>query len=133
MALLVPDAGEANMLDELLKNTTPETQKLKLYSNDISPAEGDTAATYTEATIAGYALISLVRATGGAASSSGGVTTSVYPQQTFSFTGTGIIVGYYLIKATAATILWAERVFSTPGQTFNNGDQFKLTPKLQLE
>jgi len=133
MALLVPDAGEANMLDELLKNTTPEAQKLKLYKNDISPAEGDTAATYVAADISGYAEIALTRGTWGAASTSGGTTTSTYPQQTFNFTGTGVIVGYYVVKATAGTILWAERIFSTPGQTFNNGDSLKLTAKLVLE
>jgi len=132
MTLLVPNAGERAMLDELLKNTTPETQILRLYENDITPAEGDTAGSYTQATIAGYAAINLVRATWGAAADNGGISSSTYPQQTFNFTGTGVIVGYYVIKAIAGTILWSERLFTTPGQTFNNLDSLKLTPYIEL-
>lgn len=132
MALLVPDVGEVAALDMWLSDAAPEAQTLKLYLNDISPAEGDTAVTYTEATISGYSAKSLVRATWGAAATVTGTTTKAYPAQVFSFTGTGIIVGYFVIKVTAGTLLWAERIYSTPGQTFNNGDSLTLTPKIQL-
>lgn len=133
MALVLADVGERSGLDMWLSDTTPEAQTLKLYSNDISPAEGDTHSTYTEATISGYSAKSLARATWNAASTNTGTTTKSYPQQTFNFTGTGTIVGYYIIKATAGTLLWAERMFTSPGQTFNNGDSYALTIQIQLD
>lgn len=131
MALLIPDVGEAAMLDELLKNTTPEAQKLKLYESNTTPAEGDTHASYTEATIAGYSLVTFTRGTWGAASTSVGTTTSTYPEQTFTFSGSGTVYGYTVTKSTAGTLLWAELVFSG-GQAFISGDVLKLTCKLQL-
>ncbi len=132
MALVVPDVGECIMLDSIFKTTTPEAQTLRLYSSDTSPAEGDTAATYTQATISGYAAIALTRATWAAATTSAGTSSNSYAQQTFSFTGTGTIVGYYVIRTTATDLMFAERIFSTPGQTFNNLDTLKVTLNFQL-
>lgn len=132
MALVLPNQGERNSLDMWLSDAAPEAQTLKLYENDVTPAEGDTAATYTEATIAGYAAKALARATWNAATSDGGgITSKTYPGQLFSFTGTGIVVGYFIIKATAGTILWAERMFASPGQTFNNADSLTLNIAIQ--
>jgi len=132
MALLVPDVGEVALLDMALGDASPEAQTLKLYKNDADPAEGDTAVTYTVADIAGYSDKSLARATWNAASTAAGTTTKTYPAQTFNFTGTGTIVGYYVIKATAGTLLWAERIYASPGQTFNNGDSLALTLSIAL-
>jgi hypothetical protein len=132
MALLVPDAGERNMLDMMLSDASPEAQTLKLYTNDISPAEGDTAATYTEASGSGYAAKSLARATWGAAATNAGVTSKAYPAQAFNWTGAITIVGYFIVKATAGTILWAERIYSSPGQAFANGDSLSITPRIEL-
>jgi hypothetical protein len=115
-----------------LSDAAPEAQTLRLYESDTTPAEGDTAATFTQATISGYASKALARATWNAAGTSAGTTTKTYPAQTFNFTGTGIIVGYYVIKVTALTLLWAERIYTTPGQTFNNGDSLALTPSIQM-
>ena len=133
MALLIPDVGEVAALDMWLSDAAPEAQTLKAYKNDVTPAEGDTAATYTVATIAGYADKAMARASWNAASTAGGVSSKTFPQQTWNFTGTGVVVGYYVIKAVAGTLLWAERVFSSPGQTFNNGDSLAITPKMQLD
>lgn len=131
MALLVPDVGEAAMLDELLKNTTPEAQKLKLYESNTTPAEGDTLASYTQATISGYSAVTFTRGTWGAASTAAGTTTSTYPEQTFTFTGSGTVYGYTIEKVTATTLLWSELIFSG-GQAFISGDVLKLTVKLQM-
>lgn len=130
MALVLPDAGERAILDMALSDAAPEAQDLRLYENDITPAEGDTTATYTEATIAGYAEKNLARATWNAAATNAGVTSKTYPEQTFNFTGTGTIYGYFLVKATANTLLWAEEVYPS-GQVFNNGDSFKLTVRIE--
>lgn len=133
MTLLLPDAGERNFLDMALSDAAPEAQVLKLYSNDVTPAEGDTAATYTEATIGGYAAVNLVRATWNAASTATGVTSKTYPGQTWNFSATGTVVGYFIIKVTAGTILWAERMFASPGQVFNGSDSLTLNIRIQLD
>jgi hypothetical protein len=126
MALLVPDVGEVVLLNSMIRTTTPESQTLKLYSNNITPAEGDTAATYTESVAPGYAAVALTRGTWTGAATAAGVTTSTYPQQTFSFTGTGTIYGYFIVGTTSTILLWSELMFSG-GQVFNNLDQYKLT------
>jgi hypothetical protein len=131
---MVPDVGEVAMLDNLLKNTTPEAHTLKLYSNNFDCLEGSVAGAFTEATIAGYASKALARATWGGATTSVGVSTSVYgTPQVFNFTGTGVVVGYYVVGTSSGTLYWAERLYAGAGQTFNNGDSLTVTPKITLE
>ena len=132
MALLVPNEGERKMLDMNLSEVAPGSQTLHLYTNNKDPAEGDNAASYTEAAFTGYAAVVLARATWGAASTDGaGVTSKAYPQQTFTFLGAGTIVGYYVTETVSGILLWAERLFAGAGQAFNIGDQLKLTPKIE--
>ena len=50
----------------------------------------------------------------------------------FNFTGTGTVVGYYIVGATSGNIYWAERIYAAAGQTFNNGDSLTVTPKITL-
>ena len=44
MTLVVPNVGEVRALEHILD----ESLTLKLYSNNITPSETDTASTYTE-------------------------------------------------------------------------------------
>jgi len=129
MALLVPDAGEVKMLQLALAGNTT----LKLFISNTTPAEGDTAASYTEMSTLGYAAKTL---TGGSwsVSSAAGVTTASYAEQTYTFTGgTPVTVyGYFIIEATGGVILWAER-FTASQVIQNTGDQIKITPKITLE
>lgn len=132
MALLAPAAGEMMLLDNALKTTTPEALILKLYTNNVDAANGSVAGTFTECAISGYAAKTLTRA-GWNAAVTGNPSSSTYgTAQTFNFTGTGAVVGYYLVGATSTTIYWAERLYATTGQTFNNGDSLTITPKITL-
>ena len=74
MPLVVPNDGEEDLLKAGLNHTAASNPVLKLYQNNITPAETDTAATFTEATWTGYAAITLTGAswtvTPGAPSSS---------------------------------------------------------------
>ena len=139
MGLVVTNEGERALLKAALKDAAPEAAVLKLYKNDHDPVEGDDAADFTEADLAGYAAINLVRATwGDPATDGGGVSTIAYQQQTFQFTGDGEVVGYFIVGAVSGTLLWAERLYSPPdypaaGQHFQNGDSLKLTPRISLE
>lgn len=129
MALNVPDVGENKIVEMVVNKTAPENLVLKLYSNNITPADSDTAGTYTEATFAGYSAITLTGASWGAAS--GGVTS--FAQQTFTRSSTGTtenIYGYYVIQTTSGVLIWSERDGAAPAAMTNSGDNIKLTPTL---
>lgn len=129
MALLVPDTGENLVLEMVVNKTAPQNLVLKLFQSNTTPAEGDIAGTYTEATFSGYSSATLTGASWGAAS--GG--TIAYAQQTFTHNGGGIsnnIYGYYMIQTTSGTLFLAERDGAAPFAISNNGDNIKITPSI---
>lgn len=132
MALLVPNGAEQVMLENILNKTAPENLTLILYTNNITPGETDTIATYTEASGSGYAAVALTAANWTA--TPGAPTEAVYPEVTFTFTGAlGNVYGYAIKGATSGNLKWAERFSNGPYNVQNNGDQIKVTPKLTLE
>ncbi|MEY2855668.1 MAG: hypothetical protein RL030_2800 [Pseudomonadota bacterium] len=131
MTLLVPDVGEVALLDMALSDAAPEAQTLSLYTSNTTPAEGDTAATYTIATGSGSDAKTLARATWNAASTAAGTTSKTYPAQVFSFTGSFTVYGYLIRKVTAGTLLWSEKVYGS-GQAFVSGDSLTITPRIEL-
>lgn len=133
MALMVPNVGEQKLLDNALQITTPEALTLKLYTNNYDCVETSVHTDFTECAISGYAAKSLARASWGAAAGGAPSSSTYGSAQTFNFTGTGNVVGYYVVGATSGVLYWAERLYATTGQTFNNGDSLTITPKLTLE
>ncbi len=137
MALLVPNVGEVVLLSNLLAGGTLENWTLKLFKSNTTPAEGDTAASYTEADFAGYSAKTLTRSvnpgtTWGTPSTSGGTTSSSYAAQTFTSSDATAqtIYGYFVVGATSGTLLFAER-FDTP-RTIVSPDTITVTPRLEL-
>jgi hypothetical protein len=129
MALLVPDTGENLVLEMIVNKTAAQNLVLKLFQSNTTPAEGDTAGTYTEATFSGYASATLTGASWGAAS--GGSIS--YAQQTFTHNGGGVsnnIYGYYITQTTSGVLVLAERDGSAPFALSNNGDNVKITPAI---
>lgn len=128
MPLLMPNVGEQRMLEKLLAGNAT----LKLFSNDKTPAETDTAASYTECSGSGYAAKTL---TGGAWTiTPGNPTVAAYAQQTFTFNATGLTAyGYMVVDATDGVLLWAERFTGAPYVINNAADTIKVTPRLELE
>lgn len=131
--LLVPDVGEVALLSRALGKSSPEDVDLKLFVSNTTPAEGDTAATYTEANGGGYADVTLAQANW-TVGTSGGTTSAEYAEQTFTFTGpltTNLtIFGYYVVSPTGSVLLWAERAAAT-FEPANNGDTYKVSPVLE--
>lgn len=131
--LLVPDVGEVQLLKFALGVDASEDQTLDLFVSNTTPAEGDTAGTYTIATGGGYAAKTLTKTSWSVATASG-TTTASYAEQTYTFTGALTtnpdIYGYRVKSASGGILLWAERasVIFTPA---NNGDTYKVTPKLE--
>lgn len=133
MALVVPNAAEDVMLQNILNKTAPQNKTLKLFTNNITPAETDTAATYTEASGNGYAAISLSTPASWTITP-GNPTTAAYPEQVFTFTGAlGNVYGYYVVETVSGIIQWAERFPTAPYNIANNGDQIKITPQFTGE
>jgi hypothetical protein len=133
MTILVPNTGEVIALSLLVNKTSPENLVYRLFATNVTPAETDTAASYTEAAGGGYAAITMTGAswtvTGGAPS------TAAYAQQTYTFTGVlttnTTIYGYFVTQATSGTLVLAETFTSfTPAA---NGDNIKLTPQITAD
>jgi hypothetical protein len=136
MALLVPDVGEVELLKRVLyANSGSENWTLKLYKTNVTPAESDTAGSYTVADFTGYVDKTLTSSQSGATwavpTTSTGTTSSTYGTTlSWSPTSSQTIYGYYVIGATSTTLLFAE-LFSS-SKALSNGDTFNLTVRLEL-
>lgn len=131
MTLVVPNDGEELALKNFLNHTAPQDQKLRLFKNNVTPAETDTAASYTESTFTGYAQKSL---TGTSWTVTPGAPTSAsYAQQTFTSSANQTAenaYGYYVVQGTSGKIMWAERFGTPPYVIENNGDSIAITPAI---
>lgn len=125
MALLAPNVGEVTALEAWLKGGN---HVLRLFKSNTTPAEGDTAGSYTEADFTGYSAITL---TGSSWSVTGGAPSSAtYAQQTFTSSAGSQnqnVYGYYITQVTTGTLMLAERFSDGPYNIANNGDNIKVT------
>ena len=128
MTLLVSDLGATEALDTFLN----QTLKMRLFSNDKIPAEGDTIGDYTEISGGGYALVSLDYADWTIAAK-----IALYLAIDFSFSGTtdapGTVYGY-TITDDSDVLLWAER-FPEAVLPFipTTGSVVRITPRLEAD
>lgn len=137
MALLVPDVGEVELLKRVLYEA-PTDVTLKLYQNDVTPAESDTAASYTEADFSGYSAKTLTASqtasTWAVPTTATGTTSSEYgggTPQSWTLSGTSqTIYGYFWVNA-GGTLLLAEK-FAT-ARTLADTDTLELTPRVELD
>lgn len=129
MPLNFPDVGENLVLGMIVNRTAPENLSLRLYINNITPSDTDTAGTYTQAGFPGYAAITLTGASWNAPS---GGTITYGSQQTFTCSGTSTddVYGYYVVQVTSGTLLYSERDASAPFAVRNSGDNVRITPTI---
>lgn len=146
MALLLPHEGEVQLLTDLLGGGSLENWSLRLFNSNITPAETDTASTYTahETAFTGYSAKTLTRSIGSSTwntpvsqapsgspawSSNSQVAHSQYgssPQQ-WTCTGTGdTIYGYFVTGVTSTKLIFAEKFSAS--RTLANGDSLSITP-----
>ena len=137
MALKLADLGADIILDSYLNKNEAgggNDLTLKLYENDITPnANGDdVVGDYTEANGAQYS--GLILESGNWNIAANDPSDADYTQMTFTFSGptsgTGIIYGYYVVDDDNV-LIWAER-FGTSFTPANDGDNIKITPKLEM-
>lgn len=135
MALLVPNASEGTMLEYILNKTAPTDLVIRLFMNNITPAETDVLATYTEAVFVGYTP--LVMAGVDWTITPGAPTEAVGTQQVFTAGGPGLpvlIYGYYMTRTgPTGLLMWAERFTTGPFNLQSAGDEIKVTPKFTGE
>ncbi len=134
MALIVPNVGEVELLNKMLKAQlqTNENYTLKLYSA-VSPAldEDSVAGDFTEASFGGYAAKTLLRANWNTATTVSDKATSTYnAAQTWTASSAQTILGYYVLGATSGVLLWAESFPSAVAVAVS--DIVSVTPKLTL-
>ncbi len=132
MTVVVPNVGEILVLKNYLNNTAPQDQVLKLYTNDVTPGEGDTAGTYTEATFTGYSSAALAGANWNF--TSGDPSFATY-SSTLTFTSSAnqtavSVYGFYIVQGTSGLLMWSERFSDGPYSIVRNGDNIQITLKL---
>lgn len=132
MPLLVPNNGEGDALEYFVNRAASQNLVLRLFSNNITPAETDTAATYTEFAATGYASITLAGASWGAPSE-GAPSSIAYAQQTFTMTGAGDAYGYYMTRLSSGRIALAERFTGAPFSIPSGGGTIKVTPQITAD
>ena len=136
MALVLSDNGADAILEAYFNQSYPtggNDLTLKLFVTDVTPADDDTASTYTEAAGGGYAAKTLTNGSW-TITPANDPSDAVYVEQIFTFTGAlttnGTIYGYYVVDDDDV-LIFAERLSAsfTPAA---NGDHLDLTPKFQL-
>lgn len=131
MALVCPDQkGEILLLQYIVGMVNADNPVLHLYSNDVTPSDSTLVGDLTEVAGGGYAAITLLSANW-TTTQSGGVTTAVYSEQTFTFTTDATAYGYYVTDETGQ-LLWLERFNGAPFDIPDGGGTISITAKLTL-
>lgn len=132
MSLLAPNVGEVLLLKYMLNNASPTNVELRLFTNNVTPAYTDVLASYTESSAAGYAGITLAGASWTVATSTG-TTVANFAQQTFSYSATESVYGYFVTSNGKGQVLWAERFSgAVPFNIPSGGGTVSITPRVTL-
>lgn len=135
MSFITTYNGEVLLLRYILNNITPGNVQLHLFNNDITPNYGDVISMYTESSAAGYSAFAL---NGGSwtFATSAGTSTATYAQQTFTFTTSETLYGYYLTNTDVGnvqTLVHVERFSGAPFQLPSGGGTIAINPQIGLK
>jgi len=135
MALVVPNEGELQLLDKMVKAalSADENYILKVFQNDYVPDSTTSTSSFTEASFTNYVAKTLTRAgwSSSVTNLSGQGETS-YATQSWTCGASGnTIYGYWIEGATSGKVLWAER-FSV-ALVMLNADIVNIVPKFTLQ
>ena len=128
--IVVPNASELVLLRYLFGIVAPGDFKLRVFTNNITPDENTVLGDLTEVVDATYAAITLAHGTW-TLSTVGGVAVGEYPQQTFSFTSTHDLYGYYVTDSAGTNLLWVQRG-SCVARLPAGGGTYLVTPRFRL-
>lgn len=131
MTIKTPSVGETAILKDAFGVTTPGGLTFKLFVNDVTPGDNDTAGTYTEMSTNGYAAKVIAAGTWTVVQSSGAAAATASNQVwTFTASGSATVYGYYVV-GDDGVLRWAERL-AAPFLVQANGDSLTLSPKFTL-
>lgn len=132
MAFTTTDAGEVLLLRYMLNNTPATDVRLHLYVNDVSVGESGTTGTVTESTAPGYSVKELVGSQWTVATA-GGTSSATYARQTFTYTTSESVYGWYITNQASSTLIWAERFAGAPFQVPPSGGTIDIDTVLKLD
>jgi hypothetical protein len=115
----------------MLNNASPTNVRLNLYTNDKTPSESDALTHYTAAAVSGYTQKELAGSQWTFATTAS-TSAASYARQTFSFSTSSNVYGWYITDVTNATIIWAERFTGAPYQIPSGGGTIDIDPVLVL-
>jgi hypothetical protein len=135
MAIIVPNSGELELLDKMIRDalSVDEDYYLRLYKNDYTPDATSVLGDFTEADFTDYAQKTLTRSGFNAASTNGSGEGEIGygSEQAFTCGTTGnTVYGYYVVGETSNTVLWCQRF--TAARAMANGDVIRITPTFVL-
>jgi hypothetical protein len=134
MTVVVPNVGEDLVLQLLFNKIAAGDPVIRLFSNNITPAETDIRATYIEATFVGYGAITSVNTDWTIVQGNPTIATSIE----YSFLKgppppTETIFGYYVTRSGAGELLWAERFTNGPYVVEKGGDEIRVVARFTGE
>lgn len=131
MPLVVPMDGQGSMLALIVNKRQPEDLVLKLFVNDLDPNRGHSSQDFVELEGFGYEPKTLPGDNWTIVE--GDPSFAAYARQIFEFSGAvGEVFGYYIVQE-SGNLMWAERFPDAPFTIKNDGDEIKVTPRMELE
>ena len=136
MAIIVPNEGELELLEKMIKDalSTDEDYNLKLFANNYTPVSTSTSTDFDEPVFTDYVTKTLTRANFGSAVTlaNGDAYIEYDTEQVWTVGAVGdIIYGYFVEGTTSGKVLWAERLDASA--TVVSGDEIKITPSFTLQ
>ena len=135
MTVVVPNIGEDLILQLLFNKISAGNPVIRLFSNNITPAETDVLITYTEAAFAGYSAIFSTNTDWTIVQGSPTIATSIeYVFLKAPPPPIGTIFGYYVTRSgPGGELLWAERFTNGPYVVENGGDEIRVVARFTGE
>lgn len=135
MALTLFDIGADAILKRYFNSTTPaggNNLTIRLFTNNLTPLDTHTAASFTEAAGGGYSAITVTNGSW-VVTVGNDPSDATYAQQTWTFTGaltTNPTIYGYTVEDADGVAIWGE-LFGTPFTPANNGDTLDIDPKFE--
>ncbi len=139
MAIVIPDAAKIPWMKRMLyDNAGSENISLRLFKTNVTPADSDTAGSYTVADFTGYSNFTLTSTQSGSTwpvptVSSNKGTATYQTTATWTATTDQTIYGWYMVFATSGTIAASQSFGAGKPLVGANSDQLSIIPRLQLD
>lgn len=131
MSLIVTNQAETMLLRQLTNNEKPEDLVVQLYANNVTVTSSHTEKDLEEVRASGYSSQTLDAEKWEFPKND--TSSALYPQISFTFKeAVGKVYGYYITQKKSGKLLFAEKFPKGPFNIQRNGDQIKITLKLQL-